>query len=107
MSPGSSHAERCAHAANRILGHCRFPSNGQRLRRTLSSNLMTEPKIDCHTHVFDPERFPYAGDTFYRPSGPEIGTASFLGNVLDAHGVKHALLVAPNSGYGLDKQGML
>jgi predicted TIM-barrel fold metal-dependent hydrolase len=58
-----------------------------------------EPKIDCHVHVFDPERFPYADDTFYRPSGCEIGTASLLRHVMDAHGVRHALLVGPNSGY--------
>jgi hypothetical protein len=58
-------------------------------------------------HVFDPERFPYSADTFYRPSGPEIGTASQLAHVLDAHNVRHALLVGPNSGYGLDNRCML
>ena len=66
-----------------------------------------EPKVDCHVHVFDPERFPYSPDTFYRPSGPEIGTASLLGQLFDAHEVHHALLVGPNSGYGLDNRCML
>src|SRR5258706_14868801 len=66
-----------------------------------------EPKVDCHVHVFDPKRFPYASDVFYRPAGSEIGTASLLGHVLDAHDVRHALLVGPNSGYGLDNRCML
>jgi predicted TIM-barrel fold metal-dependent hydrolase len=66
-----------------------------------------ETKIDCHVHVFDPERFPYAADTFYRPSGQEIGTASLLRHVFEAHGVRHALLVGPNSGYGVDNRCLL
>ena len=66
-----------------------------------------ESKVDCHVHVFDPLRFPYAADTFYRPAGGEIGTISQLGYVLDAHDVPHALLVGPNSGYGLDNRCML
>ena len=64
-------------------------------------------RVDCHVHVFDPDRFPYASDTFYRPSGSEIGTPSLLSHVLDAHDVRHALLVGPNSGYGLDNRCML
>jgi predicted TIM-barrel fold metal-dependent hydrolase len=65
------------------------------------------PKVDCHVHVFDPERFPYAADTFYRPSGCEIGTASLLRHVMDAHEVRYALLVGPNSGYFLDNRCLL
>lgn len=65
------------------------------------------PKIDCHVHVFDPVRFPYAADTFYRPTGGELGTAKQLGALLDAHGVRHALIVGPNSGYGLDNRCLL
>jgi predicted TIM-barrel fold metal-dependent hydrolase len=64
-------------------------------------------RIDCHVHVFDPQRFPYAADTWYRPTGGETGTATQLGHVLDAHGVQHALLVGPNSGYGLDNRCLL
>jgi predicted TIM-barrel fold metal-dependent hydrolase len=57
--------------------------------------------------VFDPARFPYGANTFYRPAGQEIGTALQLMHVLDAHGVRHALLVGPNSGYELDNRCML
>lgn len=67
----------------------------------------TPPIIDCHVHVFDPARFPYEPDTWYRPTGAEIGTAEQLGHVLDAHGVAHALIVGPNSGYGLDNRCLL
>lgn len=65
------------------------------------------PIVDCHVHVFDPERFPYAADTFYRPTAAETGTPAQLAHVLDAHGVHHALLVGPNSGYGLDNRLLL
>lgn len=64
-------------------------------------------RIDCHVHVFDPLRFPYAADAWYRPAGGETGTATQLGHVLDAHGVQHALIVGPNSGYGLDNRCLL
>jgi len=63
--------------------------------------------IDCHVHVFDPVRFPYAPDTAYRPQGAEIATAAQLGRVLDAHGVRHAVIVGPNSGYGFDNRCLL
>lgn len=66
-----------------------------------------EPRIDCHVHVFDPARFPYAADAWYTPSPAETGTPDQLGHVLDAHGVRHALLVGPNSGYGLDNRCLL
>ena len=73
-----------------------------------SQHLISKPPtIDCHVHVFDPARFPYEPDTWYRPSGAEIGTAEQLGHVLDAHGVAHALIVGPNSGYGLDNRCLL
>jgi predicted TIM-barrel fold metal-dependent hydrolase len=58
-------------------------------------------------HVFDPARFPYAADAWYQPAGGETGTASHLGQVLDAHDVQHALIVGPNSGYGLDNRCLL
>ena len=63
--------------------------------------------VDCHVHVFDPGRFPYRPDTFYAPAGQELGTPARLGGVLDAHGVGHALLVGPNSGYGEDNGCLL
>ena len=65
------------------------------------------PLIDCHVHVLDPERFPFAADTAYRPSGAEIGTPDQLEQLLDAHGIRHALIVGPNSGYGLDNRCLL
>jgi predicted TIM-barrel fold metal-dependent hydrolase len=66
-----------------------------------------EPLIDCHVHVFDPSRFPYAPDAYYLPTGPETGTVEQLRATLDVHGVRHALLVGPNSGYGEDNRCLL
>jgi len=63
--------------------------------------------VDCHVHVFDPARFPYAPDTHYAPAGQELGTPARLQGVLDAHGVDHAVLVGPNSGYGEDNRCLL
>ena len=68
----------------------------------MDSRIFEEPRIDCHVHVFDPARFPYRADTHYAPSGQEMGTAAQLEQVTDAYGTRHALLVGPNSGYGLD-----
>ena len=60
------------------------------------------PKIDGHCHVLDPAHFAYGADIPYHPTGQEIGTADYFQHVLDAYGVRHALLVGPNSGYGND-----
>jgi predicted TIM-barrel fold metal-dependent hydrolase len=70
-------------------------------------SLFDEPKIDCHNHIFDPERFPYRDDTVYRPSMQEIGTAEQFARVMDACGVQHALLVGPTSGYRTDNRCLL
>jgi predicted TIM-barrel fold metal-dependent hydrolase len=70
-------------------------------------SIYDEPKIDCHNHVFDPARFPYAVDTFYRPAGAEIGTPAHMVQMFDAYGVRHALIVGPNSGYNLDNRCLL
>lgn len=70
-------------------------------------NIFEEPKIDCHTHVFDPARFPYGEDIAYHPAGQEIGTAAQLRQVMKAYGVTHSLMVQPNSGYGSDNSCML
>ena len=64
-------------------------------------------KIDCHIHVIDPARFPYAPDTPYRPSGQEIAPAAHLLRVLDVFDVRHALIVGTNSGYGSDSRILL
>lgn len=66
-----------------------------------------EPKIDCHAHVLDPERFPYNPSVAYKPSGQEIGTAAQMLEVMDTFGTRHTLLVQPNSGYGGDNSCML
>ena len=66
-----------------------------------------EPKVDAHCHVLDPARFPYAADVAYRPAGQEIGTLVQYQSVMDAYGVRHALLVGPNSGYGTDNRCLL
>ena len=65
------------------------------------------PKIDCHIHVLDPARFPYADDTPYRPGGQEIAPAAHLVRVLDVFDVAHALIVGTNSGYGTDSRILL
>jgi predicted TIM-barrel fold metal-dependent hydrolase len=70
-------------------------------------HLFDEPKIDCHVHVIDPANFPYNKDVTYHPSGQEIGTTAQFGEVMTSYGVKHALLVQPNSGYESDNSCML
>lgn len=70
-------------------------------------NVYGEKKIDCHAHVLDPARFPYATDVSYKPAGQEIGTTEQFLQVMKAYGVDHALLVQPNSGYGGDNSCML
>ena len=66
-----------------------------------------EAKIDAHCHVLDPLRFPYAPDVAYRPAGPEIAPLDQYLQVMDAYGIRHALLVGPNSGYNLDNRCLL
>lgn len=70
-------------------------------------SIYEEAKIDCHNHVLDPRHFPYAEDVSYQPSGQEIGTLAQHRAVMDAYGVRHALLVGPNSGYGTDNRCLL
>lgn len=65
------------------------------------------PKIDCHIHAIDPLRFPYGADTPYRPSGQEIAPAAQLIRVFDVFDVRHALVVATNTGYGSDSAILL
>src|SRR3954464_14189248 len=65
-------------------------------------SIINEPKIDCHCHVIDPVRFPYDPETPYRPSGQEIAPIDHFSRMMDVHGVRHALVVGTNSGYGED-----
>jgi Amidohydrolase len=73
----------------------------------MDATLYTQPKIDCHCHVLDPNGFAYASDVSYQPAGPETGSAQYFAHVLEAYGVQHALLVGPNSGYGTDNRCLL
>lgn len=70
-------------------------------------HLFDEPKIDGHCHIIDPQRFPYALDVRYRPQGQEIGDQETFQEVMACHGVRHALLVGPNSGYNFDNRCLL
>jgi len=69
-------------------------------------HIFDEPKIDCHAHVIDPARFPYNKDVAYQPRGQEVGTTAQFREVMKAYGVRHALLVQPNSGYEGDNSCM-
>ncbi|HTS21032.1 MAG TPA: amidohydrolase family protein [Casimicrobiaceae bacterium] len=73
----------------------------------MDARIFDEPKIDCHVHVLDPARFAYGANTHYAPAGQEMGMAALLEQAMDAYGTRHALLVGPNSGYGLDNACML
>ncbi|HVE48490.1 MAG TPA: amidohydrolase family protein [Casimicrobiaceae bacterium] len=73
----------------------------------IDTRIFDEPKIDCHVHVLDPARFPYGANIHYAPAGQELGTPAQLERVMAAYGAGHALLVGPNSGYGLDNACML
>ena len=70
-------------------------------------SIFDEPKVDCHLHLLDPLRFPYAEATPYRPTGQEITTTAQMNRMFAAYGVRNALLVQPNSGYGNDNRCML
>ena len=69
--------------------------------------ILEEPKVDGHCHVLDPARFPYSSDVSFRPSGQEIGTLDQYLQVMQAYGIRHALLVGPNSGYHFDNRCLL
>ncbi len=71
------------------------------------TGIVEEPKVDCHCHVLDPLHFPYRADTFYRPSGQETGTVRQLMQMHDAYGIRHGLIVGPNSGYEEDNRCLL
>ena len=70
-------------------------------------SIYAEPKVDCHCHILHPAQFPYAPGVPYLPSGQETGSADYFAHVHAAYGVRHALLVQPNSGYGLDNRALL
>lgn len=65
------------------------------------------PVADCHLHVLDPARFAYDPAAAYLPQAHETAPAAALAEVHAAHGVTHALLVGPTSGYGPDNRCLL
>ena len=67
---------------------------------------MAERFIDCHAHIIDPARFPFADGPGYRPRLEETGTREAYCAMLDGLGATHARLVQP-SGYGVDNRAML
>ena len=72
-----------------------------------AADLIALPKIDAHCHILDPSRHAYAPDVTYRPAGQEQGELRSLQALMHCYQVRHALLVEPNSGYGLDNTCML
>jgi predicted TIM-barrel fold metal-dependent hydrolase len=70
-------------------------------------SIFDEPKVDCHNHLLDPAHFEYNPDAWYHPISNEQGTARQLTDLFDAYGVRHALLVGPNSGYDTDNRCLL
>jgi predicted TIM-barrel fold metal-dependent hydrolase len=70
----------------------------------MSSNVNT---VDSHLHVFWPERYPFPDGPGYRPSQSEAAAnPDAMGQVLQQHGVTHALLVQPG-GYAFDNRAMI
>ena len=70
-------------------------------------SVLNEIKIDGHCHVLDPARFPYNPAVSYHPTGQEMGDAAYFLELMRCYHVTHALLVGPNSGYGLDNRYLL
>jgi predicted TIM-barrel fold metal-dependent hydrolase len=70
-------------------------------------SIFDEPKIDCHNHVFDPDRFEFSPKAYYFPVGAELGTRSQLTSVFEAYGVQRALVIQPNSGYDDDNRCLI
>ncbi len=65
---------------------------------------MTESMpCDCHVHVFDPERYPFAAS---RKFTPDTANAQQLTHYLDQAGLQRVVLVQP-SVYGTDNQCLL
>jgi predicted TIM-barrel fold metal-dependent hydrolase len=64
------------------------------------------PLTDCHLHVVDPARFPFADGPGYRPLAHEVGTREQLRAVLPSHGIGRAVIIQA-SGYGFDNSAIL
>ena len=67
----------------------------------------TQNAVDCHLHVYWPERYPFPEGPGYRPApGETVADPDTLWSVLAQHGVTHALLVQPG-GYAFDNLAMI
>jgi len=55
--------------------------------------------VDCHVHLFDPERFPYSPAT-HQPQPNDSAPVQDLIAVMDAHEISQAVVVNPTVGYG-------
>jgi predicted TIM-barrel fold metal-dependent hydrolase len=62
--------------------------------------------VDCQAHIIDPARFPLTAPRGYKPRSDESGTREELAAILDAQGIRHAVLVQL-SGYGTDNAPLL
>jgi predicted TIM-barrel fold metal-dependent hydrolase len=62
--------------------------------------------VDCHAHVIEPRRFPYAEGPGYRPRPEETGDWDAYRSVLTSCGVSHGVLVQPSC-YGADNACLL
>ena len=63
--------------------------------------------IDTHAHVFDLTKYPFHQSSGFAILPNETGTAEQYAAVLDAHRIRHAVLVNPLGGYGIDNRYML
>src|SRR4051812_12705795 len=80
----------------------------------------TEPGVDCHAHIIDPQRFPFTTRVVpaeagthgqqatrgYRPRFGEHGTREEFCAILDQHGIGRGLLVQL-SGYETNNGAIL
>jgi len=69
--------------------------------------MFTQPIIDCHHHVFDPQHFPWAAESRYNPEGHELATPDYYRAVMEAYNIRHSLIVGPTSGYNTDNRCLL
>ncbi len=58
--------------------------------------------IDTHLHLFDSLLHPFNKDAAYHPQPHECANLAVLRDLLKAHGVRTAILVAPTVGYNHD-----
>ena len=77
------------------------------MAKTGAVTIFDEPKVDCHNHLLDPTRLGYSAGAWYHPVANEQGSAQQLRDLFDVHGVRHALVVGPNSGYDTDNRCLL